>query len=100
MTEEIMEEVVMDIETYLDNYKINSDLKGYLYLADAIEYGMMHITDPNAKILPYLVEKYKVNKSMVSLTMKKALQNAGINEKPMHFVRQAALFLAQRQDVR
>jgi len=98
--EEAMEEVVVDIETYLDNYKINADLKGYRYLADAIEYCMENITDPNPKILPYIENKYKVNKSMVSLTIKKALTDAGIYVKPMDFVRQAALFLVQRQDSR
>lgn len=84
------------IESYLDGCNINSDFKGYLYLVDAIEEYIRNITNPNPQILSYLAEKYKINKNMVSVTMKKALTRGGVKDSPVSFVRQAALFLVQQ----
>ena len=84
------------IESYLDNYNINSDFKGYLYLSDAIEEYIRNITNPNPQILSFVADKYQINKNVVSMTMKKALTSGGVSDSPVSFVRKAALFLVQQ----
>ena len=87
------------ITRYLNRKGLNSKLKGYLYLQDAIAFCIDCISDPNPKVLSYLSEKYQVNKSMISVTMKKVLIQAGMETiKPLTFVREATLVLAQRQN--
>lgn len=87
-----------NIDKYLKEFHLNPELKGYLYLSQAILYSIENINKPNPKVLSHLADINNIQKVTISFTMKKALASAGIDIKPLDFVREATLQLARKQN--